>query len=42
MPIYYIFKKVEKSKILTKQFNLNRKIKIIKNPIKSGIAKPKH
>ena len=40
--IYYIFKRVIKSKILTKQFNLNGKIKIMEDLTELGIAKLKH
>ena len=40
--IYYIFKRVKKSKILTKQFSLNKKIKIMKNLTELGIVKFKY
>ena len=40
--IYYIFKKIEKFKILTEQLSLNKKIEIMENLIKLKIIKFKY
>ena len=42
MPTYHILKRIKKPEILTKQFSLIKKIKVIKDLTKLGIIKPKH